>query len=215
VTIRIKCADGDNRERAVAMALSTSRRGGLMVIPTETMYAVVTDAFSIRGTSGLREFKGLDASIPLSVLVPQSSTVSGIARRIPQAAQQLMDALWPGELTLLLDPGMTLAWDHPDDAPVAVRMPLHPLALSVLHTTGPLASTGAHRSGAPPITTSQGLDALEVDDIAVILDAGDLSHNSDTVMTSTVVDCTSSPPQVVRQGSCDLATLQSVIPEIA
>jgi tRNA threonylcarbamoyl adenosine modification protein (Sua5/YciO/YrdC/YwlC family) len=186
-----------------------------MVIPTESMYAVVTDAFSIRGTAALREFKDLDPSMPLSVLVPQASTVSGITRRIPQTAHQLMEALWPGELTLLLDAGMTLSWDHPDEAPVAVRMPLHPLALSVLQTTGPMASTGAHPSGTAPITTSQGLDALEVDDIAVILDAGDLSNNSDTVVTSTVVDCTTSPPRVVRQGSCDLPTLRSVIPEIA
>lgn len=215
MTIRIACGSGENRERALSMALSTSRRGGLMVIPTESVYAVVTDAFSVRGTSALREFKELDSSIPLSVLVPQASTVSGITRRIPQAAHQLMEALWPGELTLLLDAGMTLSWDHPEDAPVAVRMPLHPLALSVLHTTGPLASTGAHRPGAAPITTSQGLDALEIDDIAVILDVGDLSNNSDTVVTSTVVDCTVSPPRVVRAGSCDLPTLQSVIPEIA
>jgi len=215
VTIRIKCGDGENRERALSLALSTSRRGGLMVIPTEGMYAVVTDAFSIRGTAALREFKGLDARVPLSVLVPQISTVSGITRRIPAAAQQLMDALWPGELTLLLDAGVTLNWDHPENAPVAVRMPLHPLALQVLLSTGPLASTGANFAGQPPITTAQGLDALERDDIGLILDAGDLSHNSDTVVTSTVVDCTVSPPQIVRSGSCALSTLQSVIPEIA
>ena len=179
------------------------------------MYAVVTDAFSIRGTSALRAFKGLPDSMPLSILVPQVSTVSGIARRVPNAAQQLMEALWPGELTILLEPGMTLSWDHPEGAPVAVRMPLHPLTLQVLHTTGPLASTGAHLTGQPPITTAQDLDALECDDIALILDAGDLSNNSDTAVSSTVVDCTVEPPRVVRTGACDLLTLQSVIPGIA
>ncbi len=186
-----------------------------MVIPTEGMYAVVTDAFSIRGTSSLRGFKGLGDSVPLSILVPQISTVSGITRRIPASAQLLMEALWPGELTILLEAGVTLTWDHPEDAPVAVRMPLHPLTLQVLQATGPLASTGAHFTGQPPITTAQGLNALELDDIALILDAGDLSNNSDTGVSSTVVDCTVEPPRVVRTGAYDLPTLQSVIPEIA
>lgn len=215
MTIRIPCSDGAQRDRALSLALSTARRGGLLIIPTEGVYAVVTDAFSIRGTSALRAFKGLPDSMPLSILVPQVSTVSGIARRVPNAAQQLMEALWPGELTILLEPGMTLSWDHPEGAPVAVRMPLHPLTLQVLHTTGPLASTGAHLTGQPPITTAQDLDALECDDIALILDAGDLSNNSDTAVSSTVVDCTVEPPRVVRTGACDLLTLQSVIPEIA
>lgn len=130
-------------------------------------------------------------------------------------AQEFMEALWPGELTLLLDAGHTLTWDHPDSAPVAVRMPIHPLALAILHATGPLASTGANLPGERPATTSLELNSLEVDEIAVILDAGDLSDNSDSISTSTVVDCTVSPPRVVRPGACDLDTLRSLIPEIA
>lgn len=214
MTIRIKCANGENRDRALSLALSTSRRGGIIVIPTEGMYALATDVFSVRGTIALRDFKGLDSSTPLSVFVPQISTVSGITRSIPAAAQKLMGALWPGDLTLLLDAGLTLNWDHPEHAPVAVRMPLHPLTLHILRSTGPLASSAACLPGQPPITTIQGLDALELDDIALILDAGDLTKDGGIPVASTVVDCRTSPPLVVRSGSCDLATLQSVVPEI-
>jgi tRNA threonylcarbamoyl adenosine modification protein (Sua5/YciO/YrdC/YwlC family) len=201
------------------MSLSTARRGGLIVIPTESVYAIVTDAFVPRGTSALREFKSLDPWVPLSVLVPSAQTVAGITTSIPPFAQGLMEGLWPGELTLLLEAGRTLTWDHPADAPLAVRMPIHPLALAVLSTTGPLASTSAGVNSLP-VKTSQDLDHLEGDAIALILDAGDLRHKpnevaTSTTVTSTVVDCTVSPPRVVRPGACDLATLRAVISEIA
>ena len=214
MTIRIDCGHGANRERAISMALSTSRRGGLIVIPTESMYAVVTDAFVSRGTGALRTFKSLASSVPLSVLVPSAQTVTGITSTVPPSAQSLMSVLWPGELTLLLDPGRTLMWDHPENAPLAVRMPIHPLALAVLQATGPLASTSA-TVDALPITTSQGLQRLELDAIDLILDAGDLTDESNDVAASTVVDCTVTPPKVVRPGTCDLGTLRAVVPDIA
>ena len=184
------------------------------MIPTESVYAVVTDAFVSRGTGALRAFKSLDSSVPLSILVPNAQTVTGITSSVLPSAQNLMSVLWPGELTLLLDPGRTLMWDHPENAPLAVRMPIHPLALAVLQATGPLASTSA-TVDAIPITTSQGLERLELDSIDLILDAGDLAEDSSSAATSTVVDCTVIPPTVVRPGICDLAMLRAVVPEIA
>jgi L-threonylcarbamoyladenylate synthase len=214
MTIRIDCRDGANRERAISMALSTARRGGLIVMPTESMYAVVTDAFVSRGTSALRMLKSLDSSVPLSVLVPNAQTVTGLATTISTQAQDLMSALWPGELTLLVDPGRTLVWDHPVGAPLAVRMPIHPLALAVLQVTGPLASTSATiHSG--PVTGALDLDHLEREEIDLILDAGDFTADSAEPATSTVVNCLVTPPVVVRPGACDLATLRAVTPEIA
>ncbi|MCF8530851.1 MAG: threonylcarbamoyl-AMP synthase [Candidatus Nanopelagicales bacterium] len=215
MTIRIDCRDGANRERAISLALSTIRRGGLLVMPTESVYAIVTDAFNSRGTSALRQLKGFDSLVPLSVLVPHATTVAGITRRVSPAATSLMEALWPGELTLLLEAGSTLSWDHPLAAPVAVRMPLHPLALAVLDTVGPVASTSAALGGNPPITTPQGLVECERDEIAVILDAGDLSDRAPSARASTVVDCTVEPPVIVRPGACSSETLRSVTPEIA
>lgn len=220
MTLRIECRDLDNRARAVSVATSAARRGAVVLLPTESVYAYVTDAFSPRGTRALRQIKGLNPSVPLSVLVPSSSTVAGIASRIHPDAQKLMDALWPGELTLLLEPGSTLTWDHPPNAPLAVRMPLHPVALAVLKATGPLASTGATVLGegsltAVNVTGSASLDLLDSSMLEVILDTGELSTSSDVISVSTVVDCTVSPPKVVRHGAIDMVTLQSVVPGIA
>lgn len=216
MSLRIECRDLENRARAISVATSAARRGAVVVMPTESVYAYVTDAFSQRGTKSLRDIKGIDPSVPLSVFVPSSATVAGIAARISTEAQKLMDAFWPGELTLLLEPGSTLMWDHPVNAPLAVRMPIHPVALAVLKATGPLASTGVTlpregSSAATTVTGAAGLQLLDSALIEVVLDSGDLVASPEDVSVSTVVDCTVSPPRVVRQGVVDLVTLQSVV----
>ena len=178
------------------MAYSTVRRGGLVIVPTESQYAVVTDAFSLRGTSLLREYRGLGPQVPLTVLVPNANAVSGITSSIPQIARELMECYWPGELTLLLAAGTTLAWDHPADAPVAVRMPRHPFLLELLGTTGPLASSSAQPIGMPQITQNVDLDACDVDHVSVLIAAGDLASGS----TSTIIDCSGGEPKILREG---------------
>jgi len=186
VSVRIEAGDSQNRDRAIAMAYSTVRRGGLVIVPTESQYAVVTDAFSPRGTSLLREYRGLGPQVPLSVLVPNANAVSGITSSIPQVARDLMECFWPGELTLLLPAGTTLAWDHPAGAPIAVRMPRHPFLLELLHTSGPLASSSAQPVGMPQVAEAGQLDTCEVDSVSVVIAAGDLVRGNG----STVVDCT-------------------------
>ncbi len=185
------------------MAYSTVRRGGLVIVPTESQYAVVTDAFSPRGTSSLREYRGLGPQVPLTVLVPNSNAVSGITSSIPQIARELMECYWPGELTLLLPAGTTLAWDHPVGAPIAVRMPRHPFLLELLHASGPLASSGAQPVGMPQIAEVGQLGACEIDSVSVVIAAGDLVLGSG----STVIDCTGLAPKILRDGALETQEL--------
>ncbi|MEY2989716.1 MAG: hypothetical protein RLZZ163_632, partial [Actinomycetota bacterium] len=106
------CTDSQNRSRAIASAVAVMRRGGLVIVPTENCYVVATDAFSIKGTSLLRRAKVQPPTTPLGLLVASPETVSGVAARVPPAAQVLMRTFWPGMVTLLLRPQATLAWDH-------------------------------------------------------------------------------------------------------
>jgi len=205
--VRIEGGDTQNRNRAISMAYSTIRRGGLVIVPTESQYAVVTDAFSPRGTSLLREYKGLGPQVPLSVLVPNAAAVSGITSSIPHIAKEIMECYWPGELTLLLKAGTTLAWDHPVGAPIAVRMPVHPFLLELLMTTGPLASSGAQQAGMPRIAQATQLGACEIDSVSVIIAAGDLVSGSG----STVIDCTGEKPTILREGAIDSQALSDFI----
>ncbi len=210
------CTDSQNRSRAIASAVAVMRRGGLVIVPTENCYVVATDAFSIKGTSLLRRAKVQPPTTPLGLLVASPETVSGVAARVPPAAQVLMRTFWPGMVTLLLRPQATLAWDHPPQAPVAVRMPLHPIALAVCRGAGPVAASAAAMAGAPaPVTVQEAVDALG-DDVAGALDAGrvgDLpwSSSEDHQLASTVVDVRTRIPSIVRAGAVDSARVEGVL----
>ncbi|MHB1066053.1 MAG: L-threonylcarbamoyladenylate synthase [Candidatus Nanopelagicales bacterium] len=209
MTVRIACADGRDRERAVAAALAAVRRGDLVLLPTEGAYAVVTDAFSARGTAAMRAAKGAEDDLPLPVLVGRRTTVAGVAIRISDDAQRLMDAFWPGPLTVLLTPQPSLAWDHPHGAPVALRMPLHPVALAVLASAGPLAATSANQAGlAAPLDADDALEQLG-EAITVALDAGPAVHGA---LPSSVVDATGAVPVLLREGALTVADLRRVCP---
>ncbi|MCH1463583.1 MAG: Sua5/YciO/YrdC/YwlC family protein, partial [Candidatus Nanopelagicales bacterium] len=99
-----ECADGANRETAVRGAVAAMRRGGLVILPTENSYVVAADAFSLRGTALLRRAKMVPESTPLGLLVASPVVVSGVAARVPRVAKKLMEAFWPGLLTVLLRP---------------------------------------------------------------------------------------------------------------
>lgn len=212
MTLRISCADGLERERAVAAANAAVKRGDLVVIPTESVYAVAADAFSARGVAALREAKGTDGGVPLPVMVGRRATVSGITARVSDQAQRLIDAFWPGPLTVLLSPQPTLAWDLPRDAPVAVRMPLHPLTLALLERTGPLVVTTANLPGlAAPADVDDALEQLG-EAVAVALDAGSLLDES--ALPSSVVDATGETPVVVRVGALSIEDLRRICPDV-
>ena len=208
--IVLDAVDRVARARHVATAAAAVRRGDLVVVPTESAYALATDAFSPRGTGALREAKGTGSSVPLPILVPAATTVAGIARQVPLAARDLMTAFWPGSLTLLLPAGTTLAWDHPAGAPVAVRMPVHPVLLDLLRLTGPTAVTSANAAGLePPQSVDEVVDQLG-DVAACALDAGPCPSGD----PSTIVDCTGSTPVVVRAGAVSLDALREIVPDI-
>lgn len=225
MTQTIACADGRDREHAVTVALAAVRRGDLVVVPTEGVYAIVTDAFSARGVARLREAKGYASDAPIPVFVGARATVGGVAAAISSQARDLMDAFWPGELTLLLRPQPTLAWDLPRGQSIAVRMPLHPLTLALLSRSGPLVGTSANAPGLPAPTTAT--DAVTQLGAAVsialdagALDAGDADESSSgrpgtTGSTlSTIVDCTVNPIRVVRQGVVTVADIERVCPGV-
>lgn len=198
MTQRIACADGVRRDPSVSAALAAVRRGDLVLIPTESVYAIATDAFSARGLAAMREAKGYDELAPLPVMVGSLSTVGGIASRVSDPARILMESFWPGSLTLLLSPQSTLAWDMPADAPLAVRMPLHPVALALLAASGPLAVTTANLPGlGAPTDVDDALSQMG-GVVALALDAGPLAQ--DPGLASTIVDVTVDPPRIVRPG---------------
>ncbi len=140
--MRIDTNTAEERERGLAAAAAALRRGQLVGLPLDTAYGIAADAFNPRGTQALRDAKGrADLSIP--VMVPKIATVAGIAE-VDSDARRLMLDFWPGPLTLVLPAQPTLAWSLTDPSGrIAVRMPLHPVALDLLERTGPLGVVAA------------------------------------------------------------------------
>jgi L-threonylcarbamoyladenylate synthase len=205
------CGDPVQRERGLARAVAALREGRLAVVPTDTVYGIAADAFRPAAVAGLLAAKGRGRDMPVPVLVSSLRMLDGVASGLPPAARSLVEAFWPGALTVIVRHSPQLAWDLGDArGTVAVRMPLHPLTLELIAQTGPLAVSSANRTGQPPaLTAGQAVDQLG-DAVTVYLDA----DRVDGGVPSTIVDLTATPPRVVRAGPIPLVRLQSVLPEL-
>ena len=129
------------------------RAGGLVILPTDTVYGIGCDAADAGAVERLLAVKGRGRQVPPPVLVADPADLAGVVAQVPGAARALMDAFWPGPLTLVLDADETLAWDLGETrGTIAVRMPAHELAQDLLRRSGPLAVTSANHAGAPPAT---------------------------------------------------------------
>lgn len=131
------CTDPATWGPAIDEAVHVLARGGLVVLPTDTVYGIAADAFSPPAVAALLAAKGRGRQMPPPVLVPDVRTVDGLCDAVPDAARDLMTAFWPGALTVICRAQPSLAWDLGETrGTVAVRMPDHPAALAVLRRTG-------------------------------------------------------------------------------
>ena len=129
------------------------RAGGLVILPTDTVYGIGCNAADAAAVERLLAAKGRGRQMPPPVLVSDPADLTGIVAQVPEAALALMEAFWPGALTLILEADETLTWDLGETGgTLAVRMPAHGLALGLLRRSGPLAVTSANPTGAPPAT---------------------------------------------------------------
>ncbi len=209
LVIEVGDRPGPGRDRGVSAAAAAIRRGELVVLPTESVYGLAADPFSPRAMRALREAKGRGDDLPVGVLVGAVRTVDGLASGITADGRALIEAFWPGPLTLVVREQPTLAWDNPDGH-VSLRMPLHPVALAVLAATGPLAVTSAQRAGsAPPRTCADAQEQLG-DDIALYLDGGPTVDEA----PSSIVDLTANPPVLLREGAYSLDQLRGVCADL-
>ena len=201
----------DNPE-AIDMAVSTIRRGALVVIPTDTVYGIAADAFSPQAVNRLLTAKGRGRDTPTPVLVPSTRTLEGLVDVMPPHARELAEAFWPGGLTLVVRHAGTLAWDLGETkGTVAVRMPLDPVALAVLEQTGPLAVSSANRTGLAPATDAAEAARQLGNAVEVYLDGGP----SGDPVASTILDLTGDLPKLLREGAVSIAELATVLPELA
>ena len=198
----------DEREAAIEAASLAVQRGHLVVLPTDTVYGIGADAFDPAAVRALLAAKGRGREMPPPVLISAATTVDALAVRIPGYARALIDAFWPGPLTLVCHQQGSLQWDLGDTrGTVAVRMPDHEIAREVLERTGPLAVSSANRTGMPAATDADQAEQMLGDEVDVIIDAGDSPGGE----ASTIVDVTGSQGRVLRRGALSLEQLNAVL----
>ena len=211
MSLRFDTSVPSSRTNGLEYATSACRRGDLVVLPTDTVYGIGCDAFSHAGVASLLAAKGRGRDMPVPVLVGSPDVVDGLAYGLTKTARDLIEAFWPGALTVVVRQQPSLTWDLGDAAgSVAMRMPLHPVAIELLRLVGPMAVSSANRSGSPPATTYREAEQQLGDAVAIYLDAGP----SGEAVPSTIVDVSGETPLLLRLGAIDLETLRSVCPTI-
>ena len=211
MSLTYDCGDPTERTDGIDAAAHAVGRGDLVVLPTDTVYGLGADAFQPAAVEELLAAKGRGRDMPVPVLVGSWRGLDGLTLFTPPVARDLMEAFWPGGLTLVVEHAPSLAWDLGDTrGTVAVRMPLHPVAIELLRRTGPMAVSSANRSGQPPAATVGEAEAQLGSSVAVYLDGGP----SGTAVPSTIVDLTGPVPRVLRVGAVDLDQLRDVVAEL-
>ncbi|WP_067437213.1 L-threonylcarbamoyladenylate synthase [Nocardioides jensenii] len=200
--------DDSEREVAVAAATKAVRNGELVVFPTDTVYGIAADAFDADAVRALLAAKGRGREMPPPVLVSAATTLDALTNDVPVWARALVDAFWPGPLTVVCTEQASLRWDLGDTrGTVAVRMPDDPLALAVLERSGPLAVSSANLTGRPAALDADTAEEMLGDRVEVIVDGGP----SRGAVPSTIVDCTGEAPRLLRAGAISIDAIAEVL----
>jgi len=205
------CADPLVRPDAIDAAARAVQAGQLVVLPTDTVYGIGADAFDATAVTDLLAAKGRGRDMPVPVLVGSWSTIDGLVTYVPAQTRSLIEAFWPGGLTLVVEHAPSLAWDLGDSrGTVAVRMPLHPVALELLERTGPMAVSSANRSGQAAARTAEEAQDQLAGSVQVYLDGGPARVG----IASSIVDVTTETPRVLREGAVAVEALRRVVPSV-
>lgn len=204
----LDCRNPDRRSDAIATAAAAVKSGGLVVMPTDTVYGIGADAFDNRAVADLLAAKGRGRDMPVGVLVGSWHTIEGLVYSVPDSARELIRAFWPGALSLVVQQAPSLQWDLGDArGTVMLRMPLHPVALELLRETGPMAVSSANVSGRPAASTAEEARTQLGDTVDVYLDGGTAPQQA----ASTILDLTGEKPHIVREGPVSAAAIAEVL----
>ncbi|MFS0912362.1 L-threonylcarbamoyladenylate synthase [Microbacterium sp. 179-I 3D2 NHS] len=220
MTTIFDCRDEAQLLAGMRHARQAIGRGDLIVIPTDTVYGIAADAFSATAVQRLLDAKGRGRDQPPPVLIGSTDTLSALAESVPEAVQRLVEAFWPGGLTIVLPAQPSLVWDLGETrGTVAVRMPEGRVALELLAETGPLAVSSANLTGQAAAISAHDAERMLGDSVAVYLDDG-MSKDG---VASTIVDATSlvrradgerGEVRILRQGVVSRSQLLEVLGDL-
>ncbi|MFF3028389.1 MULTISPECIES: L-threonylcarbamoyladenylate synthase [unclassified Microbacterium] len=215
------CGDESQLLAGMRHARQAISRGELIVIPTDTVYGVAADAFSPTAVQRLLDAKGRGRNQPPPVLIGSRNTLAALVESVPEPVERLVEAFWPGGLTIVLPAQPSLVWDLGETrGTVAVRMPEGRVVLELLAETGPLAVSSANLTGKDAAVSALDAERMLGDSVAVYLADG-MSRDG---IASTIIDATSlvtrgAEPatggvRILRDGAISRAQLEEVIGDL-
>lgn len=185
-----------NHPVAYLHALDILKNGGVLAFPTDTVYGLAANPFEEKMVERLYVVKGRNNTKAIAILIGKMADLKRIVRDMPPLAIHLARHFWPGPLTIVLPSLDSLPKSLSQNSTIGVRMPNHPVALTLLRQAGPLAVTSANISGHENTKTAQQVLVQLGGRIHLILDGGVTPGG----VPSTVVDCTGHEPVILREG---------------
>ncbi|QCO99088.1 threonylcarbamoyl-AMP synthase [Arthrobacter sp. 24S4-2] len=213
MTTTYDCTAADQRAEGLEHAQRAIRQNKCVVFPTDTVYGIAADAFSPQAVTMLLVSKGRSRKMPPPVLIPRLNALDGLATDVPAGARKLAEAFWPGALTMIFHAQPSLDWDLGETkGTVALRMPADDVAQDLLTLTGPLAVSSANRTGQAAARTAADAQDQLAESVEVYLEGGLRPAEGAEALPSTIVDATTLPLRVVRQGAISVERLREVVP---
>lgn len=198
-----------SRSLDVRAALSALHGGGVVGMPTDTVYGLAASPGVEGATARLFELKERPPSLELPILVASVEQAACLAfgSELSDAARALAERFWPGPLTLVVRRAQGVFWHlGGDPSTVGIRIPDHELALEMCRRAGPLAVTSANKHGKPPLTSAEEVSSTFGEELEGVVDGGVCDG-----VPSTVVDLTSGDPRCIREGGIPWRDLLAVL----
>ena len=200
-------------EQDIRTAAAILRAGGLVGIPTETVYGLGANGLSSAAVGKIFAAKGRPQDNPLILHVPDASWLARYCREVPDSAYTLAERFWPGPLTMILPrkdvvpDAVTAGLDT-----VGIRCPNHPVTLAIIRAADvPVAAPSGNTSGRPSPTRAEHMVEDMAGKIDAIVDGGPCGVG----VESTIIDLTCTPPRLLRPGGLPLEALEEVLGEVA
>ncbi len=207
---RIRRLDGRHpQEDAILEAARIIRGGGVVVFPTTSLYGLAADASNPAAVEKVFAIKQRPLDKPILILVPNLWDIQGLVQDIPLAAERIMTAHWPGNLTLIFKAGSGLLPSlTAGTGKIGIRLPVFPVARFLVRAAGrPITATSANISGQTGCSQIADLDPAVSTAVDLILDAGPLKGGAG----STILDVSEDPPVLVREGAIPLSALSKIV----
>lgn len=192
---------------AIQTALEILQSGGIVAFPTDTVYGLGAIAFNNQAIKSIYTAKDRPIEKAIPILIGDMNDLSQVADDVPDMALRFATRFWPGPLTCIIPKKQTLPQAVSATPTVAVRIPDHPDALALLRAAGPMAVTSANISGQPSPSTAQEVYEQLKGHIPLILDGGKTKGGT----PSTLVDCTSDKPIILREGPITFSELLAAL----